>query len=122
MVRSGNPTTKKDQEQAATAEKRTAGRPKGSKNKTVQHRAQAGETPRDKFLRLATYRMQHVLYAIRLLGNLSAPTYKYEEQDIKRMRGVLDDAINTSFRRFTSVEPRAYNFSFGSQLNHVNSE
>ena len=91
--------------------KRTIGRPKGSRNRPKV--ADTRESPRDRFLRLATYRVQHVLYAIRLVGNLSAASYKYDDQDIKQMRAIIDDAVDTTFSRFTVSENKPFNFSFG---------
>lgn len=58
------------------------------------------ETPRDKFERLLVSRMNRVLNAIRLLGNLASPAYDYHEQDVHQVHQAVTLQLAESLDRF----------------------
>ncbi len=63
------------------------------------------ETPRDKFVRLATKRVNNAIKTIQLLGNLSnTSNYSYNRMDIEKIFKVLDDEMNSTKRLFLSKE------------------
>lgn len=65
----------------------------------------AGETSRDKFVRLATARVNSAMNSIRLLGNLAnRHVYKYEDGDVDVIRKTLIDCINEALSQFTKRE------------------
>lgn len=71
-----------------------------------------GETKRDKFLRLGTARMQHAIYSIRLIGNLSRDdVYEYNANDIALIRATLLDAVAEAMGQFNHVR-KDITFSF----------
>lgn len=64
--------------------------------------AQPEESKRDKFLRIGGHRMVNVLRSIRLLGNLAnTGIYEWSEEDVKRMRSVINDQLDLSFAKFS---------------------
>lgn len=61
----------------------------------------AGETSRDKFIRLATNRATTAMYSIRLLGNLAnRHVYQYEDEDIRVIRETLHAQIDEALSQF----------------------
>jgi len=73
---------------------------KARRKSTARHKPPENESKRDRFLRIATPRMQRALTAIRLLGNLSSPTYGWEKQDVEMIRSTLTQALNETMTRF----------------------
>ncbi len=43
------------------------------------------ETPEQKFKRLATARVNNAIKKIKLIGNLSAPAYKYTDEEVAKI-------------------------------------
>lgn len=66
----------------------------------------AEETKRERFLRIATPRMQRALTSIRLLGNLSSPNYGWDAQDVEMMRSQLTQVLNDTLQRFEKEKRR----------------
>jgi hypothetical protein len=63
----------------------------------------ANEEKRAKFRELGAKRINNVLKAISLIGNLgNRATYEYSEQDVKKMFNALGDALESAQSRFTS--------------------
>jgi len=67
------------------------------------------ETRREKFNRLATYRTNAVLDKIRILGNLSnRSNYDYDESDVKKIFGAIEEQIRLLKARFMSKKRREF--------------
>jgi hypothetical protein len=60
----------------------------------------AGETPRDKFVRLGVSRMNRALNTIRLIGNLASPAYEWTEQDVEDIRTSINAVVEETMRKF----------------------
>jgi hypothetical protein len=60
----------------------------------------SGESKRDRFVRLGEKRVLKAVEAISLIGNLSAPHYDWNEDDLDKMHTALMDAIERTFARF----------------------
>jgi hypothetical protein len=59
------------------------------------------ETKRDKFVRIAEYRVNQVLDGLRKIGNLSDKrNYEYNEKDIDKIFSVLSKEITKTKSRF----------------------
>lgn len=59
------------------------------------------ETRKDKFKRLATFRINAVLEKLRLLGNLSnKANYDYSEEDVKKIFLVIEKQLKVIKSRF----------------------
>lgn len=59
------------------------------------------ETDREKFIRLATKRVNNALKAIQLVGNLSnRGNYDFNEKDVERIFTALSSELKTSRERF----------------------
>lgn len=71
------------------------------------------ETKHDRFRRLATARMIHARYAIRLLGNLSARSlYESTPDEVARMRAaLLDDVADMAKKFMANVRRQEFSFS-----------
>ena len=70
------------------------------------------ETPRDKFIRLATKRVNNAIKTIQLLGNLSnTSNYSYTHKDVEKIFKALDEEINKTKRLFISKERRSSQFN-----------
>jgi hypothetical protein len=62
-----------------------------------------GETKEQRFQRLATKRMQAALQKIRLLGNLTSPSYAYTPEQAAKITGALRAAVDTVEAKFNRV-------------------
>jgi hypothetical protein len=61
------------------------------------------ETDRQKFVRLATKRVNNAIKAIQLVGNLSnRSNYQYTEKDVERIFGALQSELKACRDRFAS--------------------
>lgn len=65
----------------------------------------ANEDSHARFRRLADPRMRSALSAVRLVGNLSADTYKWTDQELDVMRGTLTEAVRIAMQRFEKTHP-----------------
>lgn len=70
----------------------------------------AEETPEQKFKRLATARMNNALKKIKLIGNLSAPAYKYTEEEIAKIVQGLKSAVNEVEAKFVKGKKKENGF------------
>ena len=67
----------------------------------MNNNTKKSETKRDKFIRLAEYRVNQVLDGLRKIGNLSDKrNYEYSDQDIDKIFSVLSKEINKTKNRF----------------------
>lgn len=61
------------------------------------------ETDRDKFVRLATKRVNNALKAIQLIGNLSnRGNYEYAERDVEKIFSALTAEVKSCRERFST--------------------
>ena len=71
------------------------------------------ESKRDKFVRLASARMNNALKQIRLVGNLSSKNnYEYTKADVKKMVDALQNAIQDMEKRFLNESKKNEDFHF----------
>jgi len=62
---------------------------------------------RDKFVRLATKRVNAALKAIQLIGNLSnRSNYDYGDEDVQKIFKALQEELNTSRKKFDLAQKR----------------
>ncbi len=61
------------------------------------------ETDREKFIRLATKRVNNALKSIQIIGNLSnRGNYEYTERDVERIFSALTAEVKTCRERFSA--------------------
>ncbi len=71
----------------------------------------SNETKREAFVRLAERRTNAVLDRIRILSNLGNPyAYEWEEEDIRRIFGVIDEELRLARQRFQHKNRRRREF------------
>ncbi len=58
------------------------------------------ESRRDKFLRLATPRVNRILNSIRLVGNLATSNYQWTDDDIDKMIKAVEEQLVKTRARF----------------------
>lgn len=74
---------------------------KSSKDAKVQ------ETPKEKFVRLATLRTNNVLHSLKVLGNCSnRSVYEYSEEEINKIFSAIDDQLKAVKARFRVITRR----------------
>lgn len=61
---------------------------------------QAQESKEERFVRLATKRTQAAVEKIRLLENLSSSSYRYTEEQVRRILTALRQAVEDVERKF----------------------
>ncbi len=62
------------------------------------------ETDREKFIRLATKRVNNALKAIQLVGNLSnRGNYDFEDKDVEKIFSALTSEIKNCRERFSAA-------------------
>ena len=64
----------------------------------------AGESRRDRFLRLAPPRTEAALKRIELLGNLASSAYQYEPAEAQQILDALFDAVHDLKRKFEKAK------------------
>jgi len=68
------------------------------------------ETPEGKFKRLATARVNNAMKKIKLIGNLSAPAYKYTEEEIAKIIQSLKFAVEEVEAKFAKGKKKESGF------------
>jgi hypothetical protein len=71
----------------------------------------AQETPEERFRRLATSRVEHILDHLRILGNLASPNYRFTDEQIARIFEVIDETVHERKIRFRPRKKREVSFS-----------
>jgi hypothetical protein len=67
------------------------------------------ETPRDRFVRLATIRTNSVLRSLRILGNCSNKyVYEYSDSDIQKIFGEIDKALRETKSKFRGIRKKEF--------------
>lgn len=88
------------------------------KRSTARHKPPAGETKRDRFIRLLNARMKNTLTCIRLIGNLAnKDVYKYEDEDIASVRETILAALNEATSQFAPVRREVIKFELPAREN-----
>jgi hypothetical protein len=70
------------------------------------------ETPEEKFRRLATKRVNHILKHLRILGNLASPNYRFTDDQIGRIFEAIDGGVDGTKGRFRPRMKTEAHFSF----------
>lgn len=65
-----------------------------------RRRVPEGETPEQRFSRLATNRTRRALWAIEALGNLAAPSYKFTEDQVEQIDTTIESAMEETRSAF----------------------
>jgi hypothetical protein len=69
---------------------------------------------REKFIRLAEKRTQKAIETITLIGKLSNKSnYSYNEDDVKKIRKALLDAVNDAISKFIVTTTTSGTFTLG---------
>ncbi|NBX50853.1 hypothetical protein EBT25_13210 [bacterium] len=65
------------------------------------------ETSKDRFVRLAQYRTQKVLSAIRVLSHCSNPyNYEYTEEQVAKIFSTVEEELALARTKFTPNQPK----------------
>ncbi|MDP3996813.1 MAG: hypothetical protein Q8P86_03940 [bacterium] len=68
-----------------------------------------GETPRDRFKRLATLRTNGVLQRLKVLGNCSnRQAYEYDEEDVDKIFSEIDRRVKEIKAKFHFPKKREF--------------
>lgn len=68
------------------------------------------DTPADKFKGLGQKRVNAALRSIRLIGNLSGPSYESTPDQVATIKAALQDAIDRAFLRFERTKKTEESF------------
>ena len=64
-------------------------------------------TPKaDNFIRLSTSRVDNILNAIRVFGNLSSPNYEWTPEQVQDLFRQIDEARDEAFNKFAGRNPQ----------------
>lgn len=70
------------------------------------------ESKRDRFVRIAARRTQHVMERLRILGNCSNRTvYEYTPEDVEKIFGAIQEEIAEARRRFQDRKRKRDDFT-----------
>lgn len=69
--------------------------------------ANAQETKRDKFVRLAEARTNKIIDMLQLLGNCSnASAYDYTQQDVEKIFSAIEAEVREAKKMFSKIESK----------------
>ncbi len=90
-------------------------KPTGKKPRKARVKPPENETKAEKFIRLASARMEKTLTAIATIGNLSSrANYDYSEEQVDAMRKALESAVAATMSQFNpKAATTSKKFSFG---------
>lgn len=71
----------------------------------------ANESKADKFKRIATYRTNNALKILRSLGQLSAPAYEYTPEQVEKIFGAIQKALDEAKEKFNKTKPKEEEFT-----------
>lgn len=75
----------------------------------MARKAPPQETPRDRFLRLATIRTNSVLRDIRILGNCSNRyVYQYSDTEVNRIFSEIEKALKDTKAKFRTSRRKEF--------------
>ena len=77
----------------------------------AEEQAVAGESKADKFKRLANNRVNNALKVIKNIGQLSAPAYEYTPEQVEKIFGALQAALDDAKEKFNKTKKKDDNFS-----------
>lgn len=69
------------------------------------------ESKNDKFKRLATKRVANAIKKIELIGHLSASSYESSAEEVEKITGALQQAIDGVKDKFSSKKPQGQKFA-----------
>jgi hypothetical protein len=70
------------------------------------------QTKRDRFVRIAEARTNKIIDMIRLLGNCSSKVnYEYNEEDIRKIFGVIEKELKNARNKFSEIEEKDEKFT-----------
>lgn len=74
----------------------------------------AGESRRDRFLRIGNRRMNRAITSIRLLGNLASSNYEWTREDLRAMQAAITGAVEAMLLKFEikAYQTKEPNFHF----------
>lgn len=68
-----------------------------------------GETPRDRFRRLATLRVNEILKRFKILGNCAnRRNYEYDQKDVYKMFEVIEKKMEETKRKFFDAQEKEF--------------
>lgn len=70
----------------------------------------AGETPEERFKRLATLRVNNALKKIKLIGNLAGPAYRYSDEEVTKIIQGLKFAVEEVEEKFKKGRKKGPDF------------
>lgn len=77
-------------------------------NRTAQQ-----ESKRERFIRIAAKRTQHVLERVRILGNCAnRSVYEYSSDDVDKIFAAIEEELQDTRRRFKDRKKRTDEFKF----------
>jgi len=74
------------------------------------------ESRRDRFIRIATPRIERALNSIRLLGNLASANYEWGPEDVAKIRQSVTGVLDTTLARFEKQRPTVPKVTFEKEL------
>ncbi len=74
----------------------------------VSQQPKVGETPEQKFRRIATRRTRAILKYLRLLGNTAKPHYKFSTHEVDAIFSALKKALADTEARFLIVDEDSF--------------
>lgn len=98
----------------AKSTRKNSGRPQLSEaDKAARKEALKSEGKDAKFIRLGKPRVNKALTAIRQIGNLSGAGYIYTQEQVEKMRKVVNAAVEDAFDKFSkgpAKEKQSFDF------------
>lgn len=70
------------------------------------------ESKAEKFQRLAPYRVNAVLKALRILGNCAGGAYEYTQEQVEAIENALHVELADTMAKFKKVEDKKFEFKF----------
>ncbi len=75
-------------------------------DEAAEEASRPGESKQEKFLRLAPPRINKVLHSIESLGKLSGSSYEYTPEQIEKMLGAIDKAVEDLRGKFVKSKAK----------------
>lgn len=104
--------------QAKKTTARSTGKSRMTKARKGRKPVPENETKHDRFIRLATKRMNNAIRQIQLLGNLCSPNYECDANDLALMRDAISRELDSAIARFSPRRRQEQGkpaFTFGSE-------
>lgn len=69
------------------------------------------ETKEEKFKRIATRRVKNIISKIENVGKLSSPSYEYTDEEVEKIFGAIQEALDNAKVLFSAKRPKKKEFS-----------